>query len=121
MAIALSSAAQQKMVLPIDKAESDLVAKYGEAQRARAHRGVAQVAEFWRAEDGDAAAFQEFVASSFAGDQKTLDALFERMEFAFESAIKPHVSGRFPLSKGADAIKHLASRQAMGKVVITID
>ena len=35
--------------------------------------------------------------------------------------IKPHVSGRFPLSKGADAIKHLASRQAMGKVVITID
>jgi NADPH2:quinone reductase len=35
--------------------------------------------------------------------------------------IKPHVSGRFPLSKGAEAIKHLASRQAMGKVVITID
>jgi NADPH2:quinone reductase len=35
--------------------------------------------------------------------------------------IKPHVSGRFPLAKGADAIKHLASRQAMGKVVITID
>jgi len=35
--------------------------------------------------------------------------------------IKPHVSGRFPLDKGAEAIKHLASRQAMGKVVITID
>jgi NADPH2:quinone reductase len=35
--------------------------------------------------------------------------------------IKPHVSGRFPLAKGADAIKHLASRQAMGKVVVTID
>ena len=35
--------------------------------------------------------------------------------------IKPHVSGRFPLARGADAIKHLASRQAMGKVVVTID
>jgi len=35
--------------------------------------------------------------------------------------IKPHISGRFPLTKGADAIRHLASRQAMGKVVITID
>jgi len=35
--------------------------------------------------------------------------------------IKPHVSGRFPLARGADAIRHLASRQAMGKVVITID
>ena len=35
--------------------------------------------------------------------------------------IKPHVSGRFPLAKAADAIRHLASRQAMGKVVVTID
>ena len=35
--------------------------------------------------------------------------------------IKPHVSGRFPLAKAADAIAHLASRQAMGKVVVTVD
>ena len=35
--------------------------------------------------------------------------------------IKPHVSERFPLEKGADAIAHLASRKAMGKVVVTID
>ncbi|MBS0359884.1 MAG: NADPH:quinone oxidoreductase family protein, partial [Proteobacteria bacterium] len=38
-----------------------------------------------------------------------------------EGKIKPHVSERFPLEKGADAIAHLGSRQAMGKVVITVD
>jgi NADPH2:quinone reductase len=35
--------------------------------------------------------------------------------------IKPFVSERFPLAKAADAIKHLASRKAMGKVVVTVD
>jgi NADPH2:quinone reductase len=35
--------------------------------------------------------------------------------------IKPYVSERFPLAKGADAIAHLGSRKAMGKVVVTMD
>ena len=35
--------------------------------------------------------------------------------------IKPYVSERFTLAKAADAIRHLASRKAMGKVVVTID
>ena len=35
--------------------------------------------------------------------------------------IKPYVSERFPLDKGADAIAHLGSRKAMGKVVVTVD
>ena len=35
--------------------------------------------------------------------------------------IKPYVSERFPLAKAADAIAHLASRKAMGKVVVNID
>ena len=35
--------------------------------------------------------------------------------------IKPYVSERFPLARGADAIAHLASRKAMGKVVVTVD
>jgi hypothetical protein len=71
--------------LPLEKVENDLVAKYGEGQRARAHRGIAQVAQFWRAEDGDAAAFADFVSSGFAGDQVTLDALFGRLEMTLES------------------------------------
>ena len=38
-----------------------------------------------------------------------------------EGKIKPHVSAHFPLEKGAEAIAHLGARQAMGKVVITVD
>ena len=34
--------------------------------------------------------------------------------------IKPFVSERFPLARAAEAIKHLASRKAMGKVVVTV-
>ena len=65
--------------------ESELAAKYGEAQRPRIGRGIAQCRQFWRDSDGDAAQFAEFVRTNFAGDQATLDALFARMEFAFES------------------------------------
>ena len=68
----------------IDKLERELVAKYGEAQRTRLHRGMSQVASFWRAEDGDAAAFEELVQSNFAGDQATLDTMFDRFEHNLE-------------------------------------
>ena len=65
--------------------EKELAAKHGEAARPRLARGLKQAVQLWRAEDGDAAAFAEFVRADFAGDVKTLDALFDRMEFAFES------------------------------------
>jgi len=64
---------------------NELAAKYGETQRPAIERGVAQVRQFWRAEDGDDAAFAEFVRTNYAGDVATRDALFDRMEFAFES------------------------------------
>jgi NADPH2:quinone reductase len=35
-----------------------------------------------------------------------------------EGKIRPHVSERFPLARAGDAIAHLASRKAMGKVVV---
>src|ERR1043166_7149964 len=87
MTIATAAFAQTtpSTTLPLDAVESELVAKYGEAQRARAHRGIHQVADFWRAEDGDAAAFRDFVTTNFAGEQKTLDATFDRFQFALES------------------------------------
>ena len=69
----------------IEKTEAALIAKHGDAQRVRVQRGLKQVAQFWRAEDGDSAAFQEFATASFAGDQETQDALFNRMQFLFES------------------------------------
>jgi hypothetical protein len=66
------------------KLEAELIAKHGEAQRERVARGLKQVANFWRAEDGDAAAFAEFVRTHFAGDQKTLDTMFERFQYNLE-------------------------------------
>jgi hypothetical protein len=67
------------------KLENELVSRYGEAQRPRIQRGIRQVAQFWRAEDGDAAAFEELIRTNFAGDQQALDALFNRLQFVLES------------------------------------
>jgi hypothetical protein len=61
-----------------------LVSMHGEGERARAERGVSQVLDFWRDDDGDRAAFEDFVVRNFAGDQKTLDATFQRFEWLLE-------------------------------------
>jgi hypothetical protein len=66
------------------KLETELTAKYGETQRPRAQRGLHQVAEFWRTDDGDAAAFEDFVRANFAGDQPTLDTMFTRFQSLLE-------------------------------------
>jgi hypothetical protein len=66
------------------KLERELAVKYGESQRSRVQRGLQQVAEFWRAEDGGAAAFEDFVRANFAGDQTTLDTMFNRLESLLE-------------------------------------
>ena len=66
------------------KMEGELVAKYGEGQRERARRGLKQTGEFWRAEDGDQAAFEAFVRANFAGDQAALDTVFARFEKLLE-------------------------------------
>jgi hypothetical protein len=66
------------------KMQRELGAKYGDQQSVRVERGLRQVGEFWRAEDGDAAAFEEFVRVSFAGDQATLDTMFDRFQRLLE-------------------------------------
>lgn len=68
-----------------DPLVAELVARYGEGQRARIERGLAQVDAFWRAEDGDRAARDEFVRVHFAGEPAALDALFTRLESGLES------------------------------------
>ena len=67
-----------------EKLETELVAKYGEGQRVRLHRGMLQVASFWRTEDGDSSVFEEFVRTNFAGDQATLDTMFNRFQYNLE-------------------------------------
>jgi hypothetical protein len=66
------------------KLEKELIAKFGESQSARLQKGLKQVVDFWRAEDGDAAAFEDFVRTNFAGDQATLDVMFNRFENLLE-------------------------------------
>jgi hypothetical protein len=68
----------------IARLETELLARYGEDQRDRLVRGMQQVAAFWRPEDGDAATFESFVRTHFAGDQQRLDAIFDRFQFALE-------------------------------------
>jgi hypothetical protein len=68
----------------IAKMEGALVAKYGESVRPDARRGLEQVAGFWRAGDGDAAAFEGFVLENFAGDRRTHEEMFGRFEGLLE-------------------------------------
>ena len=81
--VAQADGAQEVQVQQVDLAglKAELVAKHGEAARARVERGVDQVAKLWRAEDGDLAAF---VRAEFIADPGQLDAVFARLEQVFE-------------------------------------
>jgi hypothetical protein len=68
----------------VAKLEKELVSTYGETQRQRIERGLTQVARFWRSDDGDAKIFETFVHENFAGDQTTLDTMFNRFEMLLE-------------------------------------
>jgi hypothetical protein len=78
---AATSAEDAAPMLPVvPRLTGELVAAHGETQRARAERGLTQVARVWRAEDGDEAAFAEFARGNFAGDDATRKALRDRMD-----------------------------------------
>jgi hypothetical protein len=82
---AAATAAPDWFAAAAGELEAELVARHGEGQRARAARGLGQVGDFWREEDGDRAVFAEFVRANFAGDAATLDAMFERFETNLEA------------------------------------
>jgi hypothetical protein len=79
-----ATAAPDWMAASTAAMEAELVARHGAAQRARVARGLAQVGAFWRDEDGGRETFESFVLANFAGDQATVDELFERMETNLE-------------------------------------
>ncbi|MCX6905508.1 MAG: hypothetical protein NTW03_18930, partial [Verrucomicrobia bacterium] len=66
------------------KLEQELTGKLGDAQQARLRRGLQQAGQFWRAEDGDVRQFESFVRDNYAGDQVTLDAMFDRFQRLLE-------------------------------------
>src|SRR5213075_1603746 len=57
-------------------AKQKLLAKYGDAHRERIERGVSQVAQLWRAGDGDLAAF---ALEQLVVDPAARDAMFLRL------------------------------------------
>ncbi len=61
----------------IADAKAKLLAKHGDANKARIDQGVEQVATLWRASDGDLTAF---VLEQFLPDQPARDRLFARMQ-----------------------------------------
>ena len=65
--------------------EEEMSKKRPAFDRERLRRGMEQVARFWRPSDGDAKAFEEFVRANFADGEPAQDALFERLEKAFET------------------------------------
>jgi hypothetical protein len=75
----------QPMRIETAALETELVAKYGEGQRAAIARGLGQAAEFWRGEDGDIAAFSALAREAYAGEAPVREALFARMQQALES------------------------------------
>ncbi|HVT44868.1 MAG TPA: hypothetical protein VMT00_10795 [Thermoanaerobaculia bacterium] len=64
--------------------DTELVAAHGEAIQPRLERGMKQAGKLWRPEDGDAATFEQFVRTHFARDQRSLDEIFNRLQYNFE-------------------------------------
>jgi NADPH:quinone reductase-like Zn-dependent oxidoreductase len=52
--------------------------------------------------------------------RRQLDNVVELMRLYREGAIRPRISARYPLEQGARAIKDLAERKAVGKVVVIV-
>jgi len=59
-------------------------------------------------------------ASVFRDPQGHAENLSELFGLYLKGQIKPRIGARFPLARGADALTHLSSRAALGKVVVTM-
>jgi hypothetical protein len=70
----------------VAEAKAKLLAKFGEANKERIDRGVTQVAQLWRAGDGDLVAF---ALEQFVADPAARDVMFTRVQTMLEQ-IKGH-------------------------------
>lgn len=67
--------------------EERLTEKHGESMRSSVHRGLEQVARFWRDSDGNRTEFESFMSDNFISDQTLLDTAFSRFEYLLEQAL----------------------------------
>lgn len=86
LALSIGSDARATMPVPdkLEGAINGLVARYGAAERGRIERGVHQVANAWRPEDGSRADLAAFVAQEFVPAGPALDGVFSRFEEILE-------------------------------------
>jgi hypothetical protein len=68
----------------IDSTIKSLVTQYGEVHKARIEKGVNQAAALWTVKDGKNEEFKALCIENFAGDNKALDQLFDRLLTNFE-------------------------------------
>ena len=96
-------AAPQRIAVEVaTAARATLEARYGATEAARIERGVEQVRDYWRPEDGDADAFRAFVEAEFVPSGEQLDRTFEHFEFALERINGYFTSMSRDLSQYAD-------------------
>jgi len=67
-----------------DEVHRYLTLKHGEACKLRIDKGVAQVAAFWRSEDGSEESFVKFCRENFIANPERLQAYFKSLERNFE-------------------------------------
>jgi len=79
-----STASGSAATLPVAETVAALISRHGKAHRARAERGVQQVARRWGPSDGDAAAFAAFCEKHFVAVAKDHERLVARFETALE-------------------------------------
>lgn len=69
----------------LQKVKTELLQKFGAAEKFRVERGVEQVAGLWRAEDGNVEAFAAFCRDNFTAGGTPLEAIFKKLEFYSEA------------------------------------
>jgi hypothetical protein len=68
----------------VETVVSNLAGKHGEAHADRIERGVRQVADLWRATDGEKDVFINFCQEHFISDPDELDLVFDRLANNYE-------------------------------------
>lgn len=71
----------------IKKVVDSIIVTYGESQKARIEKGVAQAAALWRESDGTVEAFENFALENFIGNEENLETVFQKLSRNFEILI----------------------------------
>lgn len=67
-----------------ENVKSELIEKFGQKHEFRIKKGVEQVANFWRKEDGDKKKFKQFCEENFISDEKELEEVLKKISGKME-------------------------------------